>query len=109
MAEAQTFPRCGDAYGTFRIPVNTHRMAADQRSVLYFIQSLDLVKVGIATDLAKRVCTFQLGNPHPLDVKSRAIPRALAKQVEQQAHMALAEWDLYTCLTQPAEGSIFGA
>lgn len=76
---------------TFSLPVNFLQNAGLSR-VLYFLRSGDFLKIGITHDLVGRVHHFQLGNPHEITLDAyRTVPAALARQIEQQIHAALAQ------------------
>jgi hypothetical protein len=78
----------------FKPPVNLTRNLG-LTSTLYFIESGEFVKVGIAEDLGRRLFTLQLGNPLVLKVGARrTIPRPLQRQVERLVHQALSEWSI---------------
>lgn len=67
---------------------------ADRRigyaTILYFIQCGQFVKVGITTDIDKRVNALKAGNPYPLRVASVVdIPSAFDRLVERRVHGAL--------------------
>lgn len=44
-------------------------LAKDVKNCVYFISDGHYVKIGVATDLARRVSSLQTGNPNKLDVK----------------------------------------
>lgn len=76
-------------YGGFKKPSNTHRTAG-QTSVVYFLQSHGLLKIGIAQDLDKRMGDYRLHNPGIGKPLFRTVPRPLARQTEKMIHAALA-------------------
>jgi hypothetical protein len=77
-----------------RPPANLHTNA-NEVSTLYFIRSGDFLKIGLATDVRRRLAHFQLHNPHPIWLDAfRTVPRPLARYVEAQTHAALAEFSL---------------
>jgi len=76
----------------FKVPQNLHR-SFDARSFLYFIESGEFVKVGLAEDLKKRLFSLQLGNPLELRLVAwRTIPRALSIQTERAVHAELVDF-----------------
>lgn len=59
-------------------------------TILYFIQCGQFVKVGITTDMEKRVRALKAGNPYPLRVASMVdIPSMYDRLVEKRIHGAL--------------------
>jgi hypothetical protein len=40
--------------------------AAEKKSWVYFMQSGDLIKIGVARDVQKRIASLQCGNPEPI-------------------------------------------
>lgn len=54
---------------------------------VYFIQTGDAIKVGIASDLAKRMVNVQVGNPHKIEVlHSISTSEEEARKIESQIH-----------------------
>lgn len=78
----------------FKTPENLTR-SLGKVTTLYFIESGEFVKVGLADDVQRRLHDLQLGNPLPLRLAHRrTIPRALNKQVERLVHGRLGEWSV---------------
>lgn len=55
---------------------------------VYFIAAGNFVKIGYSTDLIRRMCELQVGNPTPLEL--RATVRDAGPQVERYFHDAFA-------------------
>ncbi|NWG01692.1 MAG: GIY-YIG nuclease family protein [Syntrophaceae bacterium] len=54
---------------------------------VYFIQTGDAIKVGIASDLTKRMVSVQVGNPHKIEVlHSISTSEEEARKIESQIH-----------------------
>lgn len=65
---------------------------------LYVISCAQYVKVGIATDISKRVATFQTGNPFPISIlrQLKFKSRLHALLVERTVHGVLADERFYS-------------
>lgn len=80
-----------DSKTLFWLPSNLHRNEG-LVTMLYFLQSRDLLKIGIANDMEKRLKQYRLHNPHPLTLhKVRPLPRPFAREAERRIHEALKE------------------
>lgn len=87
-APSETLPagKHPERYLGFSTPYNCHA-TWNKKSVLYFISCGDLVKIGIANDLEKRLTSLRAGNPEGLEVAAwRTVPRPLRLQVERRMH-----------------------
>lgn len=63
------------------------------RSFIYIIQNGDLVKVGFSNNVSARLNTLSAGSPRGLRLRcTREVPALFVKQVEAQAHEALASF-----------------
>lgn len=78
-------------YGGFQKPCNVHATAG-HNSVIYFLPSNGLVKVGLAKDLEKRMDQYRLHNPGIGRPLFRTVPRPLARQTETMIHDALSPY-----------------
>lgn len=76
-------------YGGFQKPSNVHATAGHS-SVIYFLPSNGLLKVGLAKDLEARMSQYRLHNPGIGRPLFRTVPRPLARQAEKMIHAALA-------------------
>lgn len=73
----------------FKPPCNFDRNMEKKRFI-YFITSGEFTKVGMTTDLQKRLLSFQAGNPHEMTLSHyRSVPSSLANQVERLIHQKL--------------------
>lgn len=62
-----------------------------ERARIYLISSGPFLKIGIATDVERRLAQLRCGNPHPMKVESvRTVSRAMAHQVEARVHRTFA-------------------
>lgn len=60
---------------------------------LYFIVSGEFVKVGLASDVRRRLEVLRTGNPHPMRIAAwRTVPAAMARYVEKAVHVKLADY-----------------
>lgn len=96
LAEMEAFPydtlvtKLGDLDLTWpSVIVNADRRIGFA-TTLYFIQCGQFVKVGITTDIDKRLNALKAGNPYPLRVASVVdIPSVFDRLVEKRIHGAL--------------------
>lgn len=77
-------------------PSTTHERNAD--TFVYILQCEQFVKVGIATDVPKRVASLQPGNPFPIKVLRKVLypSRLQALLVERTVHHVLAPHRLFS-------------
>jgi hypothetical protein len=76
----------------FKPPCRALWLTAEHVRYLYFIQSGDLVKIGISGDPEKRIEELRRGSPLGLRLHgSIKLPAVLAFQTERRVHEALAD------------------
>lgn len=75
----------------FTPPYNAHRSAGEITD-LYFVAFEDLLKIGISTDIDRRMRELRMGCPRGLTLrKTRKVPRCFARQTERLVHAALSD------------------
>lgn len=83
----------GNDYSPFRVPYSADRRWG-LKTTLYFVGAPDRprrMKIGIARDVARRLATFQAGDPDIVLLGYRTVCRPLDRQIERLVHQALAD------------------
>lgn len=77
----------------FKRPGHSESRKTHDQRFIYFVQSGEFVKVGIAYDVKRRLVELRAGAPRGLVLRGqRAAPAAFARQIERQAHTALKDF-----------------
>lgn len=79
-----------ERYHGFKPPRRAEDWSA--RLNLYLVRADDYVKIGVASDVYRRVNGMRAGCPFPMSIISvRTLPRVLAYQVERRVHQHFAD------------------
>lgn len=79
-----------ERYFGFSLPTIPGRRRVTDMRYIYFIQSGDLVKVGMTNDVQQRLKAFRLASPRGLYLRgTREVPALIANQTEKQIYRAL--------------------